>query len=144
MKKYIFLFLFVFCAASAKSQAQEVWKKLAQVSFKTIFIAEQGYEMDVPVFSSEVEALEGKFVVLQGYMVPLKELRKDKFFVLSRYPFDKCYFCGAAGAETVAEISTKTNLTYTDKMLKIKGKLKLNRKDPDHLIYILEQAEVIN
>jgi hypothetical protein len=59
-----------------------------------------------------------------------------------------CFFCNGAGPESVMEVVTKngdTKLKYmkTDKYIELTGILKLNKKDPNHLMYILNEAELV-
>ncbi|MFM8833077.1 MAG: hypothetical protein ACKOEV_05520, partial [Cytophagales bacterium] len=54
-----------------------------------------------------------------------------------------CFFCGVGGPETVIEVFLKSSVTYTDKPVEIKGKLVLNDKNPDKMVYILEEAEFL-
>ena len=53
-----------------------------------------------------------------------------------------CFFCGGAGPETVLEAESKDRKTikYTSKEITIKGKLKLNKDDINHLNFILKEA----
>ena len=102
-----------------------------------------GYEMESPVFGKKLTGLEGKSITLRGYIVPLEEMRGHKYFVLSALPYNICFFCGAAGPETVAEVYLKKDIEYTEKAITIRGVLQLNEKDPLHLMYILKDAELV-
>ncbi len=67
------------------------------------------------------------------------------FFILSRYPLSSCYFCGAAGPETVVELQLKPEAVKRyrmDEQLSFKGTLLLNVNDLDHCNYILKGAEL--
>jgi hypothetical protein len=44
----------------------------------------------------------------------------------------------------VAEVKTRSEVRFTDDAITVRGILKLNPDDPDHLMYIIEEAEVIN
>ncbi len=68
---------------------------------------------------------------------------KSSHFMLSSLPVNARFFCGVGGPETVIEVYTKEPVTYTEKPVELKGLLKLNDKDPDKMIYILENAEFI-
>lgn len=66
---------------------------------------------------------------------------------LSKFSYSSCYFCGAAGPESVIEIVAKNPIIYRmDKPISLEGTLRLNRStedreyDPFRLLYILEDA----
>ncbi len=102
------------------------------------------YEIEYPEFGEKAKAIDGKVIALKGYMVPLKEFTGHKYFVLSAYPFNMCFFCGAAGPETVIEVYSKEEIDFTEDKITIKGKLKLNVDDPDHLMYFMEDAFLVD
>lgn len=122
------------------AQDRSIWKILANVTYKTRFDEKLKYEVDYPEFGEESKELEGKIVKVKGYMVPLDEYRGHNFFVLSALPYNVCFFCGAAGPETVMEIYTKEEIEFSEKPIWVQGRLKLNDDDYDHLMYILEDA----
>jgi len=100
-------------------------------------------EYEKPVFSAEVRSLNGKSVVLPGYIVPFENGMKSSTFMLSSLPLNACFFCGVGGPETAVYVLSSKVVSYTDKPVEIKGVLRLNDSDPDKLIYILENAEVL-
>jgi hypothetical protein len=63
--------------------------------------------------------------------------------MLSSLPLNACFFCGAGGPETVIEVFLKKEINYTEKPVEVQGTLRLNDKDPDKMMYILENAEMI-
>lgn len=96
----------------------------------------------MPTFGEGPLAFEGKEVLITGYFIPLNE--DDMFFVLSANPYASCYFCGAAGPESIVEIWFKPESIRRyklDELLTLKGRLKLNASDVKHCNYILEGAE---
>lgn len=101
----------------------------------------------IPRFGREIRALEGKEITLKGFFLPTDV--SGNVIVLSYMPMAMCFFCAGAGIESVVEIhSTQQHKNRfrrlrTDDFIEIKGKLKLNPDDLDHLIYILEDAELI-
>jgi hypothetical protein len=64
---------------------------------------------------------------------------------LSKFPYSQCFFCGAAGPETIAEIKfkEKQGKFEMDQYLRVKGKLKLNESDIEHGNFILEDAVMV-
>ena len=86
-------------------------------------------------------AAEGKECYITGYMIPV-DVDED-FYVLSRYPFANCFFCGGAGPESVVDLRfpDKAERSYqTDDRLTFKGTLRLNSDDVYQMNYILEGA----
>ena len=118
-----------------------VWPKLYSVDYEKK--TDELGEFEKPIFNSEVKALQGRTVVLPGYLVPFENGMKASVFMLSSLPLNACFFCGVGGPETAVYVLSSKEVTYTDKPVEIKGTLKLNDSDPDKLIYILENAEVL-
>lgn len=124
--------------------AQGNWKLLTDVEILTRMDEEQGYEISYPKFGDSVLKLDDQSITLKGYMIPLDDMIGQQYFVLSALPYNICFFCGGAGPETVAEVKTKSEVRFTDDAVTVQGTLKLNPDDPDHLMYVLEDAEIIN
>jgi hypothetical protein len=123
------------------AQNSNMWNTLSKVSLRTETKA--GQTIDVPVFSEELKKWNGKEITLKGYIIPLEELKKQNYFVLSRYPFSLCYFCGGAGVETVIEVNIQKPIPFTEEAITVKGILQLNDKSPNHLIFVLNHATKI-
>ncbi len=117
------------------------WKLLADVEFKDMYIEELDAYYWQPTFGAAVKAMEGQEVYITGYIIPVDY--DEDFYVLSRYPFANCFFCGGAGPESVVDLRFKSkSRTYkTDERLTFKGKLKLNKDDVYQMNYILEGAQ---
>ena len=127
----------------ANAQDKSLWKILANVTYGTRQDPEMGFEVEYPIFGEESKSWEGKEVVVKGYMIPLEELTGQNYFVLSQFPYNMCFFCGGAGPETVMQVYTKKEIEYRESPIRIKGRLKLNDGDFNHLMYILENAEQV-
>lgn len=140
----MFLFISLFLAVhSLHAQQENFWHTLAQVNFKNIK-DKNGYDAEVPVFSNYLKTFNGKKVTIKGYVIPLDEVGGDGKFMLSSLPFNLCYFCGAAGPETVVEVVTVQKVKFSSKMIVMEGILTLNESDPDHHIYILKGAKLVS
>ncbi|MGB0165916.1 MAG: DUF3299 domain-containing protein [Luteibaculum sp.] len=125
-------------------QAQQKidWKVLSDVSFTEEYSDELASYIMIPDFGPKVKALEGKKVLISGYMIPL-DVEQNQY-VLSANPFASCFFCGNAGPETVMDIIfTSKKKLRTDEYVSVAGVLKLNTRDIYHLNYILEEAELV-
>lgn len=118
-----------------------IWPKLYATAFEKA--KDELGEYDKPIFSDAVLAMQGKVVTLPGYMMPFENGIKGNHFMLSSLPVNACFFCGVGGPETVVEVFALKPMTYTEKPIEIKGKLMLNERNPDQMIYILENAEVL-
>lgn len=143
MSKLILIILSFICASSF-AQNDNLWKTLAKVEIEKKFDETLNFEIDYPTFSEEVKKLNGQTIELQGWMIPLEELQGETYFVLSSLPFANCFFCGGAGPETVAEVFSKNKIKYTEKRITVRGKLKINADDPMKLMYILQEAEIVD
>ena len=98
------------------------------------------YDVEYPIFSENIKAINGKEIEVKGYMIPLEELTGQNFFVLSAFPYNMCFFCGGAGPETVMEVNTIKEIPFSEKPILIKGRLELNESDYNHMMYILNDA----
>lgn len=143
MKKWSasILMMVFFLLGMQEVMAQGVWKNLSEVSYK---ISEDQFgELYVPVFSENITKLEGKVVEADGYIIPFEGMFKPDHIILSSLPLAECFFCGSGGPETVMEVMLSKPIKYTSKRVKVKGKLTLNASDPEKLMYILKDAELI-
>ena len=118
------------------------WETLAKVKFTKQWNADEGMYVLYPEFSAEVKALDGKEIVIMGYVIPVDY--SGNIYVLSANPYSSCFFCGGAGPETVMSLKFKTEgrSFKTDERLSFKGVLKLNSSDIYEMNYILKEAEV--
>lgn len=149
MKTILLLFClaFSFCVSAQQKNTYKgfpslVWPKLYDIQFVKAEDANGAY--DKPVFSAATKALSGKTVTLPGYLVPFENGIKSNHFMLSSLPLNACFFCGVGGPESVVEVYSKEPVTYSEKPIEIRGVLKLNGTNPDQMIYILENAELID
>lgn len=118
-----------------------VWPKLYDISFTKA--TDQHGEYDKPHFSAAAKSLAGKTITLPGYMAPFENATETSLFMLSSLPLNACFFCGVGGPETVVEVHTKKPVTFSEKPIEVRGVLRLNESNPDQMLYILEQAEII-
>lgn len=141
MRKWLLIPVLACFVWSSQVQAQGVWKNLAEVSYK---ISEDQFgELYVPVFSDNIKKLEGKVVEADGYIIPFEGMFKPNHIILSSLPLAECFFCGSGGPETVMEVMLTNSIKYTSKRVKVRGKLTLNSNDPEKLMYILKDAQLV-
>ena len=146
MKRLSILILGLVIYSGLYAQKEVSWDLLAKVTWAKAYVEElEGY-YDLPRFHADIKAIEGQEVIISGFSIPLEV--GSKTFALSAKPMVSCFFCTGVGFETIAEVIVKNDDTSfdkikTDQFLKIKGTLKTNRKDPEHLMYILENVKLV-
>lgn len=147
MKKVILTTIFILCCCLSKAQSPIAWQALNDVTWKRTYVKALGGYYDVAHFGASIEALNNKEISIKGFYVPIDI--EGKMFALSKSPSNMCFFCGTGGIETVMEIFVKKGhrelkRVKTDKYIEVKGVLVLNRNDPNHLMYLLKDAELVN
>jgi hypothetical protein len=147
--KYWLLFMLMIISSGSFGQKKNtykgipslVWPKLYDITFQKS--TDNLGEFDKPVFNISTKSLNGKVITLPGYMVPFEKGIEGTHFMLSSLPLNACFFCGVGGPETVVEVNLKMPVTYTEKPIQIRGTLLLNDKDPDKMIYIINNGEYL-
>lgn len=120
------------------------WELFEKTRFEWQYVDELGLEVQIPTFNPELVHLNGKEVTLTGYYLPL-ELESNNIIV-SKLPYASCFFCGGGvGPESVLEVSFNSvqRPFRLDELLTVKGRLKLNAEDYDHLVFMLTDAKVV-
>ena len=121
------------------------WKMLADVIFTDEYSEEVQAYVPYPTFGAQLQAIEGREVLIEGYIIPLEETGDETILVLSAQPYSSCFFCGGAGPESVIDIKLRPDKRQkftTDDRMTFRGKLRLNDDDLYYLNYILEEAVV--
>jgi hypothetical protein len=117
------------------------WKELEDVDFKDVYLEELDAYYWKPTFGDGVRALETKELYITGYVIPV-DIDED-FYVLSRYPYANCFFCGGAGPESVVDLrfADADHRAYaTDERLTFAGSFRLNADDIYQMNYILDDV----
>jgi hypothetical protein len=136
------LVLGAYCYTHAQTP-KNFWQILAEVGFQTHKDA-AGSIVETPVFSKNLKSFHGKKIKLKGFVIPINEVDDKDKFMLSSLPFNICYFCGAAGPETVIEVESNDNIRFNSKAIWVEGVLYLNDSDPDHHMYVLREAQLVS
>ena len=139
-KSFLIILMLIGLPLTIWAQTNLTWKQLADVEYEKRFFEEHNQNYLVPVFGKTPKAHEGKEVTVSGYIIPLDA----KLYALSKNPYAACFFCGAAGPETVVELQLKPKAIKRYKMdqqMAFTGILRLNDSDVYHFNYILEDAE---
>jgi uncharacterized membrane protein YcgQ (UPF0703/DUF1980 family) len=119
--------------------SEDTWNIFGRVKFTERLIKDEYFL--VPFLDSRIKSYEGKVVSLKGYYLPM-EFEDQQTIILSRHPYSMCFFCGGAGAESVAEVIflSKRPKLKPDQIITVKGTLKLNATNVEHVNFILENA----
>ncbi|MDR1161201.1 MAG: hypothetical protein LBK45_02570 [Tannerellaceae bacterium] len=146
MKRILLTLALLSCFGVSKAQQPITWQSLTDVTWKRAFVQSLGGYYDIASFGASLEALNNKEVSIKGFYVPID--MEGTVFALSKSPSSTCFFCGTGGIETVIEIVVKRGYQELkririDKYIELKGTLALNRDDPEHLMYLLKDAELI-
>lgn len=144
MRYFPILLLLFLASGTLNAQQLVTWDQLTDVRFSKSYDAAMGIEMLEAQFGPSLKALEGKEIMIKGYIIPLDPLGTQ--YVISRNPMASCFFCGGSGPETVAELRLhpKSIRRYqTDEMLSFKGVLELHEKNNSSLNYVILSAERI-
>jgi hypothetical protein len=96
-----------------------------------------------PTFAAYLHDLGGKQVSLSGYMQPLGEELENGSFLLIEYPVG-CWYCEMPEISSIVlvELPPGKRLTYSRRLIKVTGELKLNATDPERFFYTLRDARV--
>lgn len=139
------LFVCLITGISAFGQTKDMWNEFAKTKFEPKYYEKIGEYLFYPSFSVELKALEGKEVTIQGFYVPFAP-EDGNYIIISKYPMSQCFFCGGAGPESIAEVTfiKSTQKFQVDDLITVKGKLKLNAEDIEHVNFILEGAVLVS
>ncbi len=140
--RVVWILVICLTAFPLRAQQNSFWQTLAEVGFEQRK-DNNGYSYEAPLFSQNLRRWNGKKIRLKGYVIPVGEVGDPKKFMLSSLPFNVCYFCGAAGPETVVQVESDQAVEFTTRPIVMEGILFLNDKNPDQHIYLLKEAKTI-
>ena len=143
MRAIILTFITFFsCSVFAQKTARIIdWKMLSKVTFEDNYNKDLEAWYLIPKFDDKIKDLEGKPVIIKGYIIPLDA--QGNYYALSAYPFSACFFCGGAGPESVMQLYFKNppERYKTDEVVRLSGILALNKDGLKDFTYILNQAK---
>lgn len=93
----------------------------------------------LPIFPSEIQALNKKTQRIQGFMMPLEPGEKQRHFLLASVPLS-CGFCTPGGPESMVEVKTKTPVKYSLEAVVVEGQFAVLQDDPYGLYYRITDA----
>jgi cytochrome c-type biogenesis protein CcmH/NrfG len=94
-----------------------------------------------PRFHKHLEQLDGKTVSLTGYMQPISMDIEVTGFMLIEYPIG-CWFCETPEPAGILFVELDKSVGVKRSRVKVEGKLKLNKNDPEEFVYTIIQAKV--
>lgn len=155
VKSVLFLLIFTLFYTTAFSQKKTSWKELTTVYRKVIASNKSGNNRttaepykDFALNKSDnkktisLKDIEGKKTTIRGYFLDLGA--ESMWYMLSRFPFENCFFCTGVGPETVIELGefqNKNSKFKTDDIVTVTGTLYLIKED-DEYVYILQNCSV--
>lgn len=121
------------------------WNNFAKTKFEPKYDEKLGEYLFYPNFPTELKALEGKEITVEGFYVPFAPEDGD-YIIISKYPMSQCFFCGGGGPESIAEVNfaKSPGKFQVDDLITVKGKLKLNADNVDHVNFILDNAVLVS
>jgi len=130
---------------SAAQTKTDSWALFAKTKFDPKYYEKIQEYLFYPTFSPDLKSLEGKEITIEGYYVPFAP-EDGKYIIISKFPMSQCFFCGGAGPESIAEVNfAKPQSKFqVDDLLMVKGKLKLNTDDMDHVNFIILDAVLVS
>lgn len=134
----IVLFSLLLFSLGSKAQERLTWSTFERLQFDEVYVESTASWMPVPVWSEALQVWDGKTVKITGYVIALDAVSEE--YALSAFPFSSCFFCGAAGPESVMELKLAGKETFlTDDVITFEGQLRLNT-DPLAFPLTLENA----
>lgn len=145
MSKVCFLLFSMLLAQGVFAQVELTWEDFADINFEPEYNEKYEVYFLMPTFGEKIKAYQGKKIEITGYFLDISGT--GEIFLVSANPMASCFFCGAAGAETIIEVNFKEYPSFkTDQIVTVTGVLELNRNNVNHCNYILKEAtgELLN
>jgi hypothetical protein len=147
MKQIAFMIIVGLLAVSESYAQDKVdsWNEFAKTKFEPKYNEKLGEYLFHPNFPAGLKAMEGKEITIQGFYVPFAP-EDGEYIIISKYPMSQCFFCGGGGPESIAEVNFagNTDKFQVDDLITVKGKLKLNTDNVDHVNFILHDAVLVS
>ena len=145
MKKILLAAVLFLQVSLAFAQKVDPWSLFAKTKFESKYYENLGEYLFYPHFPEELKKMEGKEITVQGYFVPFAPENGD-YVIVSKFPMSQCYFCGGGGPESIIEVYfEKGDQKFTqDDLITVKGILKLNSEDYEHMNFIVKDAVLVS
>jgi hypothetical protein len=127
--------------SSLAAQDRLNWSALETIEFTEVYDESMASWIQVPQWSDiQRNTWDGKVMKITGYAIVLDPV--ENIYAISAYPFSSCFFCGAAGPESVMELEFLNPIDLvTDQVITVIGTLDLNTS-PEHLPITLINAKL--
>lgn len=127
------------------AQGSPMWKTLGMIEKVSTYDESMGMQIDDITVGMVPKAYQGKEIEIDGYIIPLTGKVSQNHFMLSLYPANMCFFCGAAGPETAMQVfmANDKKVKFSDNKIKVKGVLRINEQSSNGLLYTLEDAVLL-
>lgn len=127
--------------SSLAAQDRLHWSALETIKFTEVYNESMASWIQVPQWSDfQRDTWNGKVMKITGYAIVLDPV--ENIYALSAYPFSSCFFCGAAGPESVMELEFLNPIDLvTDQVITVIGTLDLNTS-LEHLPITLINAKL--
>lgn len=144
MKNLLFTFLMIATVSAFAQSKTDAWNEFAKTKYEPRYLEKIGEYQFYPTFTPEVKALVGKEITIEGFYVPFAP-EDGNYIILSKLPMSQCFFCGVGGPETIVEVNFKGTIPKfsNDDLVTVKGKLRLNADDIEHMNFIVTEASVV-
>ncbi len=110
------------------AQERLTWSTFERLQFEEVFDEASSTWLQQAEWTEDLQRWDGKAVKVTGYVIALDTESEE--YALSAFPFASCFFCGAAGPETVLELVLEEEKAFTtDDIVTFTGNLQLN-SDP--------------
>ncbi len=96
-----------------------------------------------PTFPKYLREVEGKKVALNGFIQPLRDDSNMTGFMFIEYPVG-CWYCEMPDTASIVyvELPAGKTATYQRGLVRVVGRLTLNRTDPEDFLYTIRDARV--
>jgi len=143
--KIIILISLSILGTDSFGQGSPMWQTLGMVDKESTYDESLGMSVDNITVGVMPKTYQGQEITIDGYIIPLTGKISQSHYMLSLYPANMCFFCGAAGPETAMQVfmANDKKVKYTDNKIKVKGVLRINEQNSNGLLYTLEEAVIL-
>ena len=144
MKRFFLMLSLILSITITYGQKIDSWNEFAKTKFEPKYYEKLGEYLFYPTFTSELKAMVGKEMTIEGFYVPFAP-EDGNYIIISKFPMSQCFFCGGGGPESIAEVyfAKDPGKFQVDDLITVKGKLKLNTDDLDHVNFMLTDAILV-
>ena len=111
------------------------WEELADVEW---IWENEFYQVK---FGESAQRLDGKEVLVEGFMFPLEYTRTHTTFLVSASPMTNCFFCGPGEAESMILINAVDEVEYLYTPIRLQGTFKLVHDASMGIIYEMDDVK---